>query len=117
MTRVDYIIIIGIAITTATAAIAVAAAIMTNAYGQLTDYETEIDKCMTSLKAENPRPGHLLDCDGFMPMVPQMIDKQIIENSSEVNQKVEEYLTQRSLEAYTEEEMKQKIKDAGLPVG
>jgi hypothetical protein len=29
------------------------------AYGQATDWNGEIDKCMTSLKAENPRPAHL----------------------------------------------------------
>ena len=72
------------------------------AYGQPTDWNAEIDKCMISLKAQNPRPGVLLECDEFMPLVPAMITSQMIDNTTEINQNVDEYLTLRVLDVNTE---------------
>ena len=91
-------------------------------YGQETQltgsakWESEIDKCMVSLKAQNPRPAHLQECDAFMPMVQQMIESNMIYDKNDVKQKVDEYLTQRSLDAFTEEEMKQKSKESGIVI-
>lgn len=86
------------------------------AYGQPTDWNGEIDKCMTSLKAENPRPAHLSECDEFMPMVPHMIAGDMVYNTTEVNKQVDEYLTQRSLEPLTDEELKQNIEESGIMI-
>lgn len=71
--------------------------------------EKAIDDCMISLKAENPREQHLLDCDILMPLVPRFIEHELIYNTTDIDQKFDEYMTLRALDIPTDEEIKQQV--------
>jgi hypothetical protein len=49
-------------------------------------------------------------------MVPHMIAGDMVYNTTEVNKQVDEYLTQRSLEPLTDEELKQNIEESGIMI-
>jgi hypothetical protein len=68
-----------------------------------------IDDCMVSLKAQNPREEHLLDCDIYMPLVPRFIENQLIYNTTDIDKKFDEYMALRALDIPTDEEIKQQV--------
>jgi hypothetical protein len=76
--------------------------------------EKAIDDCMISLKAENPREEHLLDCDIYMPLIPRFIENELIYNTTDTDKKFDEYMEQRVLDIPTDEEIKQQVMSGRL---
>ena len=71
--------------------------------------EKAIDDCMISLKAQNPREEHLLDCDIYMPLVPRFIENDLIYNTNDTDKKFDEYMALRVLKIPTDEEIEQQV--------
>jgi hypothetical protein len=65
-------------------------------------YKKAIDACMVSVMAMNPRPAALTECDVLMPLVPALVESQMIEDIEDVKQKTNEYLHLRALEVNTD---------------
>ena len=76
--------------------------------------EKAIDDCMISLKAQNPREEHLLDCDIYMPLIPRFIENDLMYNTTDIDKKFDEYMSLRVLEIPTDEEIIQQVMNGQL---